>query len=153
MGRRVGSIRRPAALPLIPMPAQEHPSVHRTTNRAANRLASFRHAFDGVSFVFHTTPNAWIHLAITVIVIGVGWWLQLGALHWAALALVVGLVWIAEFINTAIESAVDMASPEIHPLAGAAKDVAAAAVLLAAGTAVVVGLLVLGPPLLARLFP
>lgn len=133
--------------------AREHPSTHRTANRAANRLASFRHAFDGVSFVFRTTPNAWIHLAIMVVVLGLGWWLGLDALRWVALVLAIGLVWVAEFVNTAIEAVVDMASPEIHPLAGAAKDVAAAAVLLAAITSVVVGLLVLGPPLLARLLP
>ncbi len=88
-----------------------------------------------------------------VVVLGLGWWLGLDALRWVVLVLAIGLVWVAEFVNTAIEAVVDMASPEIHPLAGAAKDVAAAAVLLAAITSVVVGLLVLGPPLLARLLP
>jgi diacylglycerol kinase len=54
-------------------------------------------------------------------------------------------------VNTALEAVVDLASPDLHPLAKVGKDVAAAAVLVGALTAVLVGLLVLGPPLLARL--
>jgi diacylglycerol kinase len=59
-----------------------------------------------------------------------------------------GIVWVAEFFNTSIESVVDLASPELTPLAGIAKDVAAAAVLVGAGTALLTGLVILGPPLL-----
>lgn len=61
------------------------------------------------------------------------------------------LVWVAEFANTAIEAAVDVASPDHHPLAKVAKDVSAAAVLIAVLAAVIIGLLVLGPPLWARI--
>jgi diacylglycerol kinase len=61
--------------------------------------------------------------------------------------LTVGLVWVAEFVNTSVEAVVDLLSPDIHPLAKVAKDVAAAAVLIAALAAVVIGLLILGPPL------
>jgi diacylglycerol kinase len=119
--------------------------------RAASRLASFRYAFAGCRHVFRTQPNAWIHAAITVAVFGIGLWLGLGRVEWAVLALTVGLVWVAEFVNTAVEAVVDLASPAVHPLARISKDVAAGAVLMAAITAVVVGLLVLGPPLWARL--
>jgi diacylglycerol kinase len=80
-----------------------------------------------------------------------GLWLGLGRLEWAIIVLTVGLVWMAEFVNTALEAVVDLASPDLHPLAKVGKDVAAAAVLVGACTAVVVGLLVLGPPLWARL--
>ncbi len=67
------------------------------------------------------------------------------------LVLIIAMVWTAEFLNTALEIVVDLASPELHPLAKAGKDVGAAAVLIAAGSAVVIGVLILGPPLLAKL--
>jgi diacylglycerol kinase len=60
-------------------------------------------------------------------------------------------VWVAEFVNTAFEALVDLLSPNLHPLAKVGKDVAAAAVLIAALASVVIGLLILGPPLWARL--
>ena len=66
---------------------------------------------------------------------------------------ITALVFVAEFLNTAIEVVVDLASPQIHPLAKVAKDVGAGAVLLAAVAAVLVGLLILGPPLWAKLSP
>ena len=119
--------------------------------RAASRGASFAHAFAGWAFLFRSTPNAWIHLAISVAVVVGGLWLGLGALSWAVLVVTMSTVWVAEFLNTAIEAAVDLSSPEVHPLARAAKDVAAGGVLVAAVLSVIVGLLVLGPPLLARL--
>jgi diacylglycerol kinase len=61
-------------------------------------------------------------------------------------------VWMAEFMNTALEAVVDMAMPGLHPLAKVAKDIAAAAVLVGAIGAVLIGLLILGPPLWARFF-
>jgi len=67
------------------------------------------------------------------------------------LILTIALVWAAEFINTALEAVVDLASPQQHPLAKVGKDVGAAAVLLASLAAILVGLLILGPPLLEKL--
>ncbi len=119
-------------------------------HRSANRLDSFQHAFAGWSYVLRSQRNAWIHAFFTLAALLTGLWLGLTPVEWAILALATGLVWMAEFINTALEAVVDLASPGLHPLAKAAKDVAAAAVLVTAGTAVVVGLLILGPPLLAR---
>jgi diacylglycerol kinase len=89
---------------------------------------------------------------ITVGVVSVGVWLGLSARDWAVVALTVGVVLAAEGFNTALEALTDLVSPENHPLARVAKDVAAAAVTLTAIAAVVVGLLLLGPPLWARLF-
>jgi diacylglycerol kinase len=63
----------------------------------------------------------------------------------------IALVWIAEFLNTALEAVVDLASKENHPLARVGKDMGASVVLIAALTAIVIGLLVLGPPLLDRI--
>lgn len=119
--------------------------------RSRNRLYSFRYAFAGLFYMLRTQRNAWIHAVATVSVIALGLWLRLSSHEWAILALTIGLVWMAEFVNTALEAVVDLASPDIHPLARVGKDVAAAAVLVAAMTSVVVGLLILGPPLWHRL--
>lgn len=111
------------------------------------RIASFRHAFHGWWYVIRTQRNAWIHASITTLVLILGLWLRLPARDWAVLILVIAMVWSAEFFNTSIEAVVDLASPVHHPLAKVGKDVGAAAVLIAAGAAVLVGLLILGPPL------
>ncbi len=115
------------------------------------RLAAFRYAFQGLEYLFRSQPNARIHAVATAGVVALGLWLHLSLTAWALLVLAMGLVWSAEALNTAIEAAVDLASPAIHPRAKAAKDVAAAGVLLAAVAAAVVGVLVLGPPFWQRL--
>ena len=102
--------------------------------------------------MLRTQRNAWIHACATLAVTALGLWLRLGPLEWAVIILVIGSVWMAEFVNTALEAVVDLASPDLHPLAKVGKDVAAAAVLVSAVTSVLVGLLILGPPLWARLF-
>ncbi|MBL8056549.1 MAG: diacylglycerol kinase family protein [Anaerolineales bacterium] len=118
--------------------------------RAANRLSAFRYAFHGWWHVIRTQENAWIHALASLSVFAVSLWLGLSRVEWAIIFLTVAMVWTAEFINTSIEATVDLASPEIHPLAKVGKDVGAAAVLVAALNSVVVGLLVLGPPLWAK---
>jgi diacylglycerol kinase (ATP) len=120
-------------------------------NFIASRIASFRHAFHGWMYVIRTQRNAWIHAIITILVVIMGLWLGLQPRDWATLVLVIAMVWSAEFLNTSIEAVVDLASPAHHPLAKTGKDVGAAAVLIAAGAAVLVGLLILGPPLWARI--
>jgi diacylglycerol kinase len=116
-----------------------------------SRLRAFGHAFRGWWYVLRTQRNAWIHAVITTLVVSLAFWLRLPAGDFAILILTIALVWTAEFINTALEAVVDLASPGHHPLAKAGKDVGAAAVLIAALTSVVVGLLILGPPLWIRL--
>ena len=116
------------------------------------RLLSFVYAFEGWWHVLRTQPNAWIHAAVSTVVFALAFWLQLSRVEWAILLLTTLLVWMAEFANTALEAVVDMAMPEYHPLAKTAKDVAAAAVLVGAVGAVIIGLLIMGPPLWQRLF-
>lgn len=128
------------------MPEQPHRSL------LYRRLKSFHYAFAGWQHVLRSQPNAWIHALITILVIILGLWLHLPRTDWAILILTFMAVWVAEFVNTAIEAVVDLASPAPHPLAKTAKDVAAAAVLVGACGAVLIGLLILGPPLWARLF-
>ena len=116
-----------------------------------SRIASFGHAFRGWWYVLRTQRNAWIHGVIAIAVFIVSFWLGLPARDWAVIILTVTMVFTAEFINTAIEAVVDLASPGKHPLAKVGKDVGAAAVLIAALAAILIGLLILGPPLWARL--
>ena len=107
----------------------------------SSRLASFGYAFRGLWYVLRTQQNAWIHAVATVMVIVLGLLLTLPLRDWAVLALTVAMVWMAEILNTSIEAVVDLASPMRHPLAEVGKDVGAAAVLIAAIVAVLVGLL------------
>ena len=115
------------------------------------RFRAFRHAFRGWAYVLKTQHNAWIHSVAATVVFLLGLWLQLPPRDWAVLVLIIAMVFTAEFINTAIEAVVDLASPVHHPLAKTGKDVGAAAVLVAALAGVIIGLLILGPPLWAKL--
>lgn len=116
-------------------------------------VQSFRDAFSGIAYVLRSQRNARIHLVVTVAVAVLGVWLELNVLEWTAVAIAAGLVWAAEFINTALEVTIDLISPGEHSLAGIAKDISAGAVLLAVIAAVIVGVLVLGPPLIGRIIP
>ncbi|MFZ6026882.1 MAG: diacylglycerol kinase family protein [Chloroflexota bacterium] len=116
------------------------------------RARAFRYAFAGWWYVVRHERNAWIHTLASVAVVGVSVWLGLNRWEWAIIVLAIATVWIAEFLNTALEAVVDLASPQHHPLAKVGKDVGAAAVLIAAGASVVIGLLILAPPLWDRLF-
>ena len=115
-----------------------------------SRLQSIKNAIIGWGHVIRTQKNAWIHLLATVTVVSIGFWLNLSLQDWSVLLLIIAVVWIAEFLNTALEIIVDLASPDMHPLARVGKDVGAAAVLIAAVVAVIVGILLLGPPLIAK---
>lgn len=120
-------------------------------HRARSRLDAFRYAFAGWWYVLRTQRNAWLHAIATIASVALGLWLQITLIEWALLILAIGMVWLSEFINSALEAIVDLASPEIHPLARVGKDVGAAAVLIAAVTAAAIGLLILGPPLWTRI--
>lgn len=127
--------------------------MHRRARKElVSRVKSFKYAFAGWWYVLRTQRNAWIHALISLAVFAVGLWLQISLSDWAILILAMMAVWVAEFMNTALEAVVDMTMPEYHPLAKVAKDVAAAAVLVGAIGSVLIGLLLLGPPLLAKLF-
>lgn len=115
------------------------------------RGRAFGYALRGWAYVMRTQQNAWIHATITVFVFALGLWLGLSPYDWAVIVLTIAMVFAAEFVNTAIEAVVDLASPKKHPLAKVGKDVGAAAVLIAALAAVLIGLLILGPPLYAKI--
>jgi diacylglycerol kinase (ATP) len=116
-----------------------------------SRYHAFGHAFRGWWYVLRTQKNAWLHAMVTTLVVIVARWLHVSTQDWAMLILTIALVWAAEFFNTSIEAVVDLASPVHHPLAKTGKDVGAAAVLIAALAAALIGLLILGPPLWAKI--
>lgn len=118
--------------------------------RLTDRLRSVQFAVRGIGVMLRSQHNAWLHLTATTAVVITGFSLRLPAGDWCWLVLAIISVWTAEALNTAFEFLADVASPEFHPLVERAKDVAAGAVLIAACGALVIGLLVLLPPLLER---
>jgi diacylglycerol kinase len=115
-----------------------------------SRLKAFGYAFSGWWYVIRTQRNAWIHMVVSLAVILMSFFLHISPGGWALIILAIALVWIAEFLNTALEAVVDLASNhQQHELARLGKDVGAAAVLIAAIASIIIGLLVLGPPLWA----
>jgi diacylglycerol kinase len=119
-----------------------------TRDFITSRLKAFKHAFSGWWFVIRTQRNAWIHMLVSIVVILMSFLLRINASSWALIILAIALVWIAEFLNTALEAVVDLATNhQHHELARVGKDVGAAAVLIAAVSSIIIGLLILGPPL------
>jgi diacylglycerol kinase len=116
-----------------------------------NRLKSLGYALAGWLYMLRWQKNVRILILASVLATAGALWLQVSASELAVIILVISIVWMAEFMNAAVEAVVNLATDEWHPMAKVAKDVAAAAVLLGVVAAVLVGLLVLGPPLLLRL--
>ena len=121
------------------------------TSYLTRRLRSFGHAFRGLAILLRTQHNARIHALAAILVVAAGALLRISPAEWALIALAIVCVWVAEALNTSIEFLVDLASPERHPVAANAKDVAAGAVLIAAIGSVIVAVLVFGPPVLRLL--
>jgi diacylglycerol kinase len=113
-------------------------------------IRAFYCAGQGVGELFAQGRNAKIQFAAGAIAVAVAVWLDCSAMEWAVLCLTIGLVLALEGANTAIELAVDLASPDIHPLAKRSKDMAAAAVLIASVAACGVGVAIFLPKLLAH---
>ncbi len=109
------------------------------------RAQSFSHAGRGVRLFLKTTHNAWIHVLVLLLAIGLGFYSEITHIEWMILVLTGGFVFVAEAFNTAIEIDIDLTSPEYHPYARDTKDVAAGAVLISAITAAIVGLFIFVP--------
>ncbi len=109
------------------------------------RLKSFTYACKGIGCLIRNEHNAWIHCVAVVAVVTTGLLFGISRGEWIAVVLCCGMVLAAEAMNTAIEVLVDLVSPQPHPLAGKAKDIAAGAVLITAVTAAIVGCIVFLP--------
>lgn len=120
-------------------------------NTSPSRVKSLGYALAGWLYMLRHQKNTRIMAFTSLLIFGIALWLQVDPLRWAILILTVTTVWMAEFLNAAVEAVVNLASPDYHPMAKVAKDVAAAAVLLCAGASALIGLLILGPLLLQKL--
>lgn len=116
-----------------------------------NRIKSFGYALAGWLYMLRHQKNTRIMSVASIIVFGIALWLQIDFGGLALLVLAITMVWMAEFLNAAVEAVVNLVTAEFHPMAKVAKDVAAAAVLLGAVASILVGLLIMGPALLHRL--
>ncbi len=112
------------------------------------RAASFRYAFKGIALAFRTQRNMQIHVIIALLVIVAGIWVDLRVAEWLFLVFAIGFVLSAEIFNSATEALVDFISPDHNDKAGRIKDMAAGAVLVAAITAAIIGLLIFVPHLI-----
>ncbi|MBC3539480.1 diacylglycerol kinase [Rufibacter sediminis] len=115
------------------------------------RLNSFGYALKGISAAFRSEINLRWHVLSAGAAVSAGLYFGLTTVEWVIVCFCIGLVWMAELFNTALEVVVNLVSPEFHPLAGKAKDIAAGAVLVASLTSAIAGLLVFLPYFLALL--
>lgn len=111
-------------------------------------IKSFRYSVDGLVYAFINEQSLFIHFMITLITVVLGILLKLSQIEWLFVFLMIGLVICAELINTSIEAVVDLASPEIHPLAKIAKDTASAAVFCLTIVAFTGGIMIYIPKLM-----
>ncbi|HWA98304.1 MAG TPA: diacylglycerol kinase family protein [Pirellulales bacterium] len=111
----------------------------------AARLRSFVYAGRGLGLMLRSQHNAWLHAAVTFVVLALGFVLQIQAGQWCWIIASIVAVWTAEALNTAFEFLCDAASPDFHPMVEQAKDVAAGGVLISAIGAAAIGLIVFLP--------
>jgi diacylglycerol kinase len=116
-----------------------------------DRFSSFKSSIAGLAFMLRYEKSIRLLSAYTLLVLAVALWLEVGALALVELILGIGAVWVTECLNTAIEATVDLAMPDLHPLAKIAKDTAGAATFLSASLSLLVTLVILVPPLLHKL--
>ncbi len=109
------------------------------------QFKSFIYAFQGLLYFFRTQHNAWIHLFAALLVIFFGFYFDLSNTEWCLIIVAIGFVFTAEILNASVEALVDLISPKYNKQAGRIKDLAAGAVLIAAITAAVIGIIVFLP--------
>lgn len=111
----------------------------------AARLKSFYYALQGIAFMLRTQHNAWLHGTATLAVIALAVYCDVSASDWRWLVTAMGMVWVAETINTAVEYVCDVVSPNYNEAVKHAKDIAAGGVLIAAVASLVIGVLTFWP--------
>jgi diacylglycerol kinase (ATP) len=121
-------------------------------NKNGSLMGSFKNAFSGLFYFFRVERNARIHLVISILVILISFWVKLSIFEWIAIGIAICLVWAAELFNTSLEKLFDLIEPNQNIDVKIGKDTAAAAVLIAAMLSILIGMLILGPALIRRLF-
>lgn len=112
------------------------------TNSIKKNLKSFKYAFQGIKFLVKDENNFRYHLLAAAVAIALGFYLQIDTTEWLIIIIMIGLVLMAEAFNTSLEKLMDILHPELHPKVGKAKDIAAAAVLIIAIAAAVIGIII-----------
>lgn len=115
-----------------------------------DRISSFRYALAGLAYIFRYERSVRILSVYSLVVLAAALWLEISALSSVGLILGIGAVWVTECLNTAVEATVDLAMPDLHPLAKIAKDTAGAATFLSASISLIVSMIILVPPLLQK---
>ncbi len=116
-----------------------------------DRISSFRFALAGLVYIFRYERSVRLLSVYSLVVLATAFWLEVSALALVELILGLGAIWITECLNTAIEATVDLAMPDLHPLAKIAKDTAGAATFVSSSLSLLVTLIILVPPLLHKL--
>lgn len=111
-------------------------------------IRSFNFAHAGTKHVLQTQRNIWIHLGVGFLVLLAAFILGVSRAEMAVLVLTIAFVLVVEMLNTALEELVNLVKPEAHPLAGLVKNIAAGAVLVSAGGAILIGLIIFIPRLI-----
>ena len=114
-------------------------------------MKNFIHALRGIKVFLTETPNVLIHVLAAWVAVLLGFYFRISEIEWLVLVLTIGLVFISEAFNTAIEIDINLTSPEYHPYARDTKDVAAGAVFLSAIVSIIVGLIIFLPKIIACL--
>ena len=120
-------------------------------NKSKNVISSFKYSFQGMFSALKTERNLKIHVTIMILVIIAGIVLKISKIEWIICIILFGLVIGGEMLNSAIETVVDIAMPDINPKAKFAKDAAAGAVLVFAIASAIIGFMIFGPKLIALL--
>ncbi len=121
-----------------------------TVQVSPNRLKSFEYALAGWLYMLRHQKNTRIMSVASIVTFLVALWLRVSTIEFVLLTIAITIVWMAEFLNAAVEAVTNLATTEWHPMAKVGKDVAAAAVLLAVVASVIVGALILGPPFIDK---
>lgn len=116
------------------------------------RIKSSTHAWRGILILIKTSHNAWGHIFFAVLAIYLGYILCISSVEWVLLVLTMGLVFITEAINSAIEIDINLTSPEFHPYARDTKDVAAGAVLISVIVSIIVAVIIFLPKIINMLY-
>ncbi len=115
-------------------------------------LLSFKYSVQGLKIAYRDEQSMWIHLVLTTLAVIAGFWLNISAMEWLIVIILITLVLGAELINTAVEAAVDLVTCEYHELAKYAKDLASASVFIYSMLALICGGIIFIPKIIEKLF-
>ncbi|NDJ61454.1 MAG: diacylglycerol kinase family protein [Chloroflexi bacterium] len=126
------------------------PDAYTNTSKNPDQLASTKYAIAGLLYLLVRERSIRVLAVLTVGVVLAGLWLGISLMGWALLVITLGMVWVTECLNTAIEAVIDIAAPEPHPLAKVGKDVAASATFISVIVFLLVVVLLLLPSAVRR---